>query len=756
VIGGRRPGTQASFGLRTMAGGVVLVVALVLLASIALVATHRQQSVSQITTTAHDQATVTRNLVASVSVPEAEVTARDLAAEPALIALLERGGSPTDTAFLLDTATPPQSMALYVIGRDGTPLASLPGSASTWTSASSTSAVAGALAGGTVAAPSSSVPGGGPAEIAAVPIRSGDTILGAVAAVMPLTAQLQRFAQVVGYPILLVPAAQPARATVVGGGATMAGGDVATAIGDRLSGSPSEVTVSSTINGEPDILDLVPLDPAAQPHGESDYVGVVVPSPGFLSTEGSTLFTVALLAVLAATLTSLAVLLFVDRSVRRPVAELERGVARIAAEDYGTDIPVRSDDELGRLASAVNGMARRIGEAMEQTRSALVHLRRVSEALTTSGAGAAGMPGAIARAAAEIAGSGASACLLTSTGSVVHGDAGDVAPEREAAERADPTITERQGDDGRWRTAFPLAVDDETVVGRLVVITSAPTAENERSVLTTLANNAGIALDHARLLEQEQEAVRRLRAVDRTRTEFLRTTHHELRTPLTVVLGMTELAESSWDKVDDQQRREFMTATASGARQLAYTIEEVLTVTALSAEEVTLQRRAVDLRWLVEQCVADVVSRRGVEATRTVRIDVSDDLSIDADAVRFRQMLDALLDNALKFSGPGGTVSVAAEREGSEVVLHVTDDGVGIPDDAQPRVFEQFFQAESGHVREFGGLGLGLTISARVCTLHGAHIDVRSTEGKGTDVVVRWPAAGRSRTRDAVTLAEIR
>lgn len=720
-----------------MAGGVALVVALVLLASIALVVTHRQERLDEVARTAHDQANVTRNLIESVSVPEAEAVARDLAGQPALVSVMN--GQPTGAALttLLSTTAAPVGMTLYVVGRDGSSLASLPASAKRWSSPGSVASVAHAVAGRADTAASPAVPGTSLAEVAAVPIRSGGTLLGAVVAVMPLEAQLQRFVHAVGDPVVLVPGTDGSRATLVG--ASAPGSGVGAAVGDRLRGGPGEVSASASLSGDEVDLDLVQLDATG-----SGYVGVAVPTPGFFTTEGTTLFTVALLALLAGTLTSTAVLLFVDRLVRRPVADLERGVARVAAEDYEVDIPIRSDDELGRLAGAFNQMASRIGEEMEKTRSALVQLGWVSEALTTAGGGERGAPGAIVRAAAAIAGQGSSACLLMSRAGLardsVLGDPGDIEAERAAAEEGAGGITERQGDDGRWWTSFPLSADVETTVGRLVVVTTTPVEENERRVLTTLANNAAIALEHTRLLEQEQDTARRLRAADRTRTEFLRTTHHELRTPLTVVLGMTDLAEESWETVGDEQRRDYMTTIAAGARQLAYTIEAILAVTTLSADEVALHRRSVALRELAEGCVDEAVHRQGLESARTTDVDVPYGLVIDADPVRFRQMLDALVDNALKFTRANGTVLVRARQIAGEVVLQVVDDGVGIPEEARPRVFDQFYQVESGHVREFGGLGVGLTIAARVCALHHASIELKSTRGEGTEVVVRWPA----------------
>jgi signal transduction histidine kinase len=157
---------------------------------------------------------------------------------------------------------------------------------------------------------------------------------------------------------------------------------------------------------------------------------------------------------------------------------------------------------------------------------------------------------------------------------------------------------------------------------------------------------------------------------------------------------------------------------------------------------VPLRRGRVLVKPVLERCVAEVRARSEAYSMRTVTIDVAhDSLAIDADGERFRQMFENLVDNALKFTRAGGSVHISAVDRGAQVLLLVRDNGVGISGDARAHVFEQFYQEATGHVREFGGLGLGLTIAERICSLHGSTIEISSIEGKGTDVLVLWPAA---------------
>ena len=740
-------GARSSFALRTVVGGVVLVVALVLLASVAVVGIHRQQQIGQVTDSAHSRATLVGQLIERVSLPEAEASARDLAARPQLAALLGAHAAPTQVGALLAETRAPAGLDLYVV--DATDAVTpVPGS-TPWAGSAATLA---AIANRNPLQTTSMA--GQLAIVVAVPVRSAGATVGAVAAVVPLVTQAQRFAPAVGYPVVLLAPGTGARPVTV----PASGGDVADAsalvggVVASLSPSTGEARMTrSTADGDV-VLDLVRL-----PSG--GFTGVAVPLPGFLAGEGGTLLSVALVALLAATLTSVAVLLGVDRWVRRPVAELERGVARIAEGDYTTDIPVSSHDELGRLAAGVNSMSGQIAAAMQANRAALSHLRWVSEALTAVDVGAAELSAAVARAAAAIAegdrGSlpltDIASCLIRRSGEAfAHGEPGDLAPEWAAAGRGDAAVSTRDAGGGAWVTSFPLAIDEGVVTGRLAVRSVGMLDGNEMAALTTLANYAGLALDHARLLEQEHETVRRLRAADAARAEFLSTTHHELRTPLSIVLGMAELAESSWDTVSDAARRRYLSGIVAGARRLARTIENVLTLTLLASEEVPLTRRPVALRPLLETVADQAVERWRSDGVRNLHVDVAADLSVAADRDFLERVVDAVVDNAVKFTQAGGNVELSAAADADAAVIRVRDDGVGITAQALPHVFERFYQAEKGHARQFGGLGLGLTIAARICALHGATIAIAAREGRGTEVTVRWPVAAAVAPRPQV------
>jgi signal transduction histidine kinase len=124
-----------------------------------------------------------------------------------------------------------------------------------------------------------------------------------------------------------------------------------------------------------------------------------------------------------------------------------------------------------------------------------------------------------------------------------------------------------------------------------------------------------------------------------------------------------------------------------------------------------------------------------------VDVEISDDANAYADAVRFQQVLKALLDNAVKFHRDGGHVHVrAVHTDDTRVRIDVIDDGIGIPGDALPHVFDRFYQVDNTATRAYGGTGMGLALVNRLVEAHGAEVEVESHPGRGSRFTLFWPA----------------
>jgi two-component system, OmpR family, phosphate regulon sensor histidine kinase PhoR len=605
--------------------------------------------------------------------------------------------------------------------------------------------------------------GGDPAYVVAVPVLDNGTVVGAVAYAAPLADQLVRFQALFGFPTAFIAAQSTGRELRpdLGGAST-----TDAALRSRLAQAataPSSTTYSAIYDaplgggGTGSVAgSFVPVRAAA---GElSGYMGVEVPVAQFAGDERTDIIVLALISIFVLLLIALVVILFVERFVKRPIARLERGVARIADGDYATAIPVRSADELGRLAANVNRMrdsiAGYVGEieaARERVDSALERVSGVSRALTTTTAGVAGLQDAVVHTAAMIAGGPAASVLaLRSNDSLVATATAGTPPALDDWPGLDAVLSGEtvrlEHEEHGVMVAVPMFYQ-ESVVGALAVIT--PRSESPRhgqvdvDVLAVLANNAAIAMENARLFEQETQTVHRLVELDTLKTDFLATVQHELRTPLTAILGLADLLEMCWGVWGEGPKLEAVRDIQVAAKNLQDIVETVIDYSLMEDVQLGLNPTQVPLRAAVTTALEQVAQRYKDGLPVPVDVVGADELTAFADADRLVQVLRALIDNAVKFSEGQGrvTVSFAPVAGDRGARIEVADDGVGIPAAELPRVFDRFYQVDNTSTRKFGGAGMGLALVKRLVTAHGAAVEVESVEGTGTRVILLWPAS---------------
>jgi signal transduction histidine kinase len=237
-----------------------------------------------------------------------------------------------------------------------------------------------------------------------------------------------------------------------------------------------------------------------------------------------------------------------------------------------------------------------------------------------------------------------------------------------------------------------------------------------------------------RLLTEQNE---RLREADRLKDEFVALISHDLRTPLTSITGYVELALED-DLTDDV--RGFLQVVARNADRLLALVNDLLFVARLQAGEMSLEPGDVDLAGVVRDGVKALAPRAAAKAiTLTCVLDTVP--SVRADRGRMLQVLDNLVSNALKFTPEGGTVHVSLRQDNGCVRLEVTDSGIGIAPDDQPRLFQRFFRAENAVERHLPGTGLGLYISRVIAEAHEGSLSVRSELGRGSTFRLELPVA---------------
>jgi len=290
-----------------------------------------------------------------------------------------------------------------------------------------------------------------------------------------------------------------------------------------------------------------------------------------------------------------------------------------------------------------------------------------------------------------------------------------------------------------WST--PIRASSGEVLGTFAIYYREPGAPRpEHLELIGVATHlAGIAIERRRKDEALAARTRELVEVGRRKDEFIALLAHELRNPLAPIVTALELLRRH--RPDPAVER-YCGIIDRQTHVLTRLVDDLLDLSRASRGALALRR---------ERTTAAAVIARAVEASRpllegahhALKISVPDEpIELEVDPIRINQVLCNLLNNAAKYTEPGGHIEVRAARDGAQVLLAVRDDGLGIAPEMRSRVFELFVQAEGASAHAPGGLGIGLTLVKSLVELHGGHVEAFSEGlGHGTEVRIWLPAA---------------
>jgi signal transduction histidine kinase/CheY-like chemotaxis protein len=295
----------------------------------------------------------------------------------------------------------------------------------------------------------------------------------------------------------------------------------------------------------------------------------------------------------------------------------------------------------------------------------------------------------------------------------------------------DPHLDALFRDDWRSVLAVPI-LRGERILG-VLVIRRRSTGSFGRHVelLETFAGQSALAIVNARLFGELQTKTRELEIASHHKSEFLASMSHELRTPLNAVIGFSEvLLDRMFGEINERQE-EYLHDIWNSGRHLLELLNEILDLSKVEAGQMVLEPTTFSVSAALDYCLA-MVRERATQHAITISVDVAGDITtIEADELRFKQVVLNLLSNAVKFTPDDGAVSVRAYREGAELIVTVTDTGIGVPIDDQERIFDSFQQGRRGAPKE-EGTGLGLTLSRRIVWLFGGRMWLDSTPGAGS------------------------
>jgi len=230
----------------------------------------------------------------------------------------------------------------------------------------------------------------------------------------------------------------------------------------------------------------------------------------------------------------------------------------------------------------------------------------------------------------------------------------------------------------------------------------------------------------------------RIERLEQVRQEFLSNISHELRTPLTSILAFVETLEDGAMN-DAENNRRFLGVIRRNAERMHSLIADILELSLIESGKVSVESRPVKLKTLVDEIFAALQSKADAREVRLFN-DVDAAAVVNADLTRLEQMLVNLIDNAIKFNRPSGSVTVARAAEGRFDAISVTDCGEGILPEHLQRIFERFYRVDRARSREIGGTGLGLAIVKHLARLHGGEVTVRSILSEGTTFTITLPS----------------
>jgi len=293
--------------------------------------------------------------------------------------------------------------------------------------------------------------------------------------------------------------------------------------------------------------------------------------------------------------------------------------------------------------------------------------------------------------------------------------------------------------DTRSILGIPLRVKDETigVLELLNKLDDEGFSQDDIQIASTLAAQAAIAIENARLLAALQRAYDDLAELDELKSNFVSIASHELRTPLAVILGYAsflreEVSGAAGEQVD---------IVLQSALRLRALIDDMVNLRHVDTGEAQLERDVFSVTELIKE-VADEFGQVATAKQQTLRLEIPDDpLRIDADRQKIYLVLANLLSNAIKFTSSRGRVQVSAWKKGDEIWMTVMDTGIGIPERDYNRVFDRFYQVEPSLTRHYEGMGLGLSIAKSMVELHKGRIWVESVVGKGSRFTVALPVS---------------
>ena len=425
------------------------------------------------------------------------------------------------------------------------------------------------------------------------------------------------------------------------------------------------------------------------------------------------LFSIILQALFIGLLIAILLSFFLARAISMPLSRLTEGVQRVAKGDFKDKISVHSADEIGVLTENFNTMSRMLEENLDEINGEREKLETVlsclKDAVITFGKD--GRPLQINRAATDLfADAKREELTLDYIFSLLHYESGGI----------DISLDDESGGD----------VPAVRYKGRVYELYFGNIRYRDASSM----REGVILVIHD--VTQSYE-------LDRSRREFVANASHELRTPLTTIKMVIEALAGDEGVTKNEMNKSFLDMAETESTRMELLIKNLLTLSQLDSKTMNFNVREFDLEESVAYLAKSLAVNASARGHKLTFDGAYDPVIIRGDKIRIEQILINITSNAIKYTPDGGRISLRLHDLGDRAEITITDNGVGIPEEDIPHLFERFYRVEKARSSDKGGTGLGLAIAKEFAVAHGGDIRVSSIVGKGTTFTVTLPKQGK-------------
>ena len=436
-----------------------------------------------------------------------------------------------------------------------------------------------------------------------------------------------------------------------------------------------------------------------------------------LESVYSTINNISLIYVFAALITiviGLGITVIISREITRPIEEMRKQTLRIARGDYTGRVEVMGNDELGQLAGAINNLSVRVEESQEISEA---EQRRLNSVLAHM-----------------------------SDGVLATDRQGNITVVNETALQ----LLELDNDDNvigkslldilgiRQNYTMRELVDDD--VQQILIDNSDSSGMILSAYFSTIQRESGFVSGFVCVLHD----VTSQQKEDQERKQFVSNVSHELRTPLTSVKSYVEaLSDGAWK--DQEIAPQFLKVVQDETDRMIRMINDLLSLSRMDSGTVKLNLEYVNINELFNYILDrfDMILKKEKDPDQkkyTIQRNITKkDLWVEIDTDKFTQVIDNIMNNAVKYSPDGGVITARLMETKNHVIMSIADQGLGIPRKDISHIFDRFFRVDKARSRKQGGTGLGLAISKEVVNLLGGQIWVDSIEGKGSTFYISLP-----------------